>query len=67
MKLPPLEAVQKTVFGVPGRGNRVLTERGGIRSVDPHNTVYPGKNYLEIRLPDGGRLLEAFFEHYGYE
>lgn len=67
VKLPPLEAVQKTVFGVPGRGNRVLTERGGIRSVDPHNTVYSGKDYLEIRLPDGGRLLEAFFEHYGYE
>ncbi len=67
VKLPPLEAVERTVFGVPGRGNRVLTERGGIRTVDPHKTVYPGKDYLESRLPDGGRLLEAFFEHYGYE
>lgn len=67
VKLPPIDAVQEAVFGVPGRGNRVLTEKGGIRTVDPHKSVYPGKDYLEIRLPDGGRLLEAFFEHYGYE
>lgn len=67
VKLPPVEAVEETVFGVSGRGNRVLTKRGGIRIVDPHKSVYPGKDYLEIRLPDGWRLLEAFFEHYGYE
>lgn len=67
VKLPTVEAVERTVFGVPGKGNRVLTNGGAIRSVDPHKSTYPGKDFLEIRLPDGWGLLEAFFEHHGYE
>ena len=65
VKLPAVESVER-VIGVSGRGNRVLTNEGAIRSVDPHTSTYPGKDFMEIRLPDGWGLLEAFFEEYGY-
>ncbi|CAN5906842.1 hypothetical protein BH23ACT11_BH23ACT11_00550 [soil metagenome] len=66
VKLPAVESVERAIFGVSGRGNRDITNEGAIRSVDPHKSTYPGKDFLEIRLPDGWGLLEAFFEEYGY-
>lgn len=66
VKLPDIESVERVVGGVGGWGNH-LTSRGSIRSTGLHKRTYPGKDFVEIRLPDGWRLLEAFFEHYGYE
>jgi hypothetical protein len=67
VKLPAVEAVEKTVHGPASRGNSILTTKGAIRSVDPHESSFGAKDFLEIRMPDGWGLLEAFFEHYGYE
>jgi hypothetical protein len=65
VKLPTVESVERTIGGVGGSGTRI-TAGGAIRSIDPQKRMYSGKDFLEIRLPDGWGLLEAFFEHYGY-
>ncbi len=67
VKLPAVEAVEKTVYGPARRGNSILTTKGAIRSVDPHRSIFDAKDFLEISMPDGWGLLKAFFEDYGYE
>lgn len=67
VRLPAVEAVERVVYGPSNRGNPILTAKGAIRSVDPHKPGFRAKDFLEVRLPDGWGLLEAFFEHHGYE
>jgi hypothetical protein len=66
VRLPAVQAVEQEVYGIPGRGNRTMTRSGAFRVVDPHKQFFPGKDFMEIRLPDGWSVLEALFEHYGY-
>ncbi len=67
VKLPKVEAVEKTVHGPTNQGNSILTGKGAFRSVGPHRSSFGAKDFLEISMPDGWGLLKAFFEHYGYE
>lgn len=67
IKLPAVEAVENSVRGPAKRGSPILTTKGAIRSVEPYESRFTAKDFLEISMPDGWGLLEAFFEHYGYE
>jgi hypothetical protein len=67
VKLPAVEEVEKIVRGTAKRGYSILSAKGAIRSVGPHKSSFGAKDFLEIRMPDSWGLLEAFFEHYGYE